>query len=121
MKMDEDINVFISYAHEDAKIANAIRDQLILLARSGKGAPSLKCFLDTESIKPGVKYQPIIKTALQKADWLIVVYTGYQSVYCGYEIGMYSVINDKPMGEKPVACVHDVDQAKLPATFQDYN
>lgn len=36
--MDENItNVFISYAHEDAVIANAIRDQLTLLAQGGKG------------------------------------------------------------------------------------
>jgi hypothetical protein len=33
--MDEDINVFISYAHEDTIIANAIKDQLTLLAQSG--------------------------------------------------------------------------------------
>jgi len=86
--MDENITVFISYAHEDTIIANAIKDQLTLLAQSGKGGPSLNCFLDTESIQPGIKYEPVIRAALEQADWLIVVFTGYQSVYCGYEIGM---------------------------------
>src|ERR1700723_3893321 len=97
-------NVFISHAHEDTKIAKAIKDQLTLLAQSGRGRPSLDCFLDTESIQPGVKYEPVIRAALEKADWLIAVFTGYQSVYCGYEIGMYSIIKpqvDKSIGKKP--------------------
>ncbi len=122
--MDERINVFISYAHEDTIIANAIKDQLTLLAQSGRGGPSLYCFLDTESIQPGTKYEPVIRGALEQADWLIVVFTGYQSVYCGYEIGMYSIIKpqpDKSIGEKPVACLHDVEQKKLPAVVEGYN
>jgi hypothetical protein len=122
--MDLNINVFISYALEDTIIANAIKDQLTLLAQSGKGAPSLNCFLDTESIQPGVKYEPVIRAALEKADWLVVVFTGYQSVYCGYEIGMYSIIKpqtDKTIHEKPVACLHDVEQNKLPAVVEGYN
>jgi hypothetical protein len=122
--MDEKINVFISYANEDRIIAKAIKDQLILLAQSGKGGPSLHCFLDTESIQPGVKYQPVIRAALEEADWLIVVFTGFQSVYCGYEIGMYSIIKpqtDKSMDEKPVACLHDIEQRKLPGVVEGYN
>jgi hypothetical protein len=117
-------NVFISYAHEDRTIANAIRDQLTLLAQSGRGGPSLNCFLDTESIPPATRYEPVIRAALDQADWLIVVFTGYQSVYCGYEIGMYSIIKpqtDKSIDEKPVACLHDVEQKKLPAVVEGYN
>ena len=62
--MSKNVNVFISYAHEDSIIANAIKDQLTLLAQRGKGGPSLNCFLDTESIQPGVKYEPVIRAAL---------------------------------------------------------
>lgn len=122
--MDDNINIFISNAHEDGIIAKAIKDQLTLLAQSGKGGPSLNCFLDTESIQPAVKYEPVIRTALEQADWLIVVFTGNQSVYCGYEIGMYSIIKpqpDKSIDEKPVACLHDVEQKKLPAVVEGYN
>jgi hypothetical protein len=75
----------------------------------------LNCFLDTESIKPGVKYQPVIRAALDQADWLIVVFTGNQSAYCGFEIGMYSI------NEKPVACLHDVEQKNLPAVVEGYS
>jgi hypothetical protein len=122
--MDERTSVFISYAHEDTTIAHEIKDQLTVLAQCGKGASSLDCFLDTESIPPGAKYQPIIKTALERTDWLLVVFTGSQSVYCGYEIGMYSIIKpqaDSSIDEKPVAWLHDVEQRTLPAVVEGYN
>jgi hypothetical protein len=122
--MTEITHVFISYAHQDTIIAHAIRDQLTLLAQHGEGAPSLKCFLDTESIEPGQKFEPVIKAALEEADWLLVVFTGDQSVYCGYEIGMYSILrphSDKPTSEKPVAWLHDVDKSKLPAVVNGYS
>jgi hypothetical protein len=122
--MTEVTHVFISYAHQDTIIANAIRDQLTLLAQHGEGSPSLNCFLDTESIEPGQKFEPVIKATLEEADWLLVVFTGDQSVYCGYEIGMYSILkphSDKPTNEKPVAWLHDVDKSKLPAAVNGYS
>lgn len=122
--MADTTHVFISYAHQDTIIAHAIRDQLTLLAQHGQGAPSLNCFLDTESIEPGQKFEPVIKDALEKADWLLVVFTGDQSVYCGYEIGMYSILkphSDRPTNEKPVAWLHDVDKGRLPAVVNGYN
>jgi len=109
---------FISYAHQDSIIANEIERQLTYLAEKGKGKSFLKCFLDTKSIPPGQKYEPIIKTALEQADWLIVVFTGDQSVYCGFEIGIYSII--KPQSDKPVICLHDVDKNNLPAVLDGY-
>src|SRR5690348_1392307 len=117
--MAETTCAFISYAHQDSIIANEIERQLIYLAEKGKGKTFLKCFLDTKSIPPGQKYEPIIKAALEQADWLIVVFTGDQSVYCGYEIGIYSVI--KPQDDKPVICLHDVDKGSLPAVLDGYN
>jgi hypothetical protein len=120
--MADTTNVFISYSHLDTIIAQAIKDQLTELAQRGEGGRSLNCFLDMESIEPGVKYQPVIRGALEKADWLAFVFTGEQSVYCGYEIGMYSIIKPNgPNDEKPVACLHDVDQKKLPAVLEGYN
>jgi hypothetical protein len=120
--MADTTNVFISYSHLDTIIAQAIKDQLTQLAQRGEGGRSLNCFLDTESIEPGVKYQPVIRTALETADWLAFVFTGEQSAYCGYEIGMYSIIKPNgPNDEKPVACLHDVDQKKLPAVLEGYN
>jgi hypothetical protein len=115
---------FISYANQDFVIANEIRKQLTHLAQLGMGGSFLDCFLDTESIEPGQRYEPVIRSALAKTDWLIVIFTGDQSVYCGYEIGMYSIMkphDDKPLHEKPVVCLHDVDQKRLPAVVDGYS
>ena len=99
--MADTTNVFISYAHEDTiMLLTPIRNQLTLLAQHGEGGPSLKCFLDTESIEPGQKFEPVIKSALEEADWLIMVFTGDQSVYCGYEIGMYSILKPHPRANR---------------------
>ena len=95
-------HAFVSYAHQDTIIANEIERQLTFLAERGKGKSFLKCFLDTKSILPGQRYEPVIKAALEQTDWLVVVFTGDQSVYCGFEIGIYSVI--KPQSDKPVIC-----------------
>ena len=122
--MPDTTRAFISYANQDRIIAEEIERQLTELARKGKGKPLLECFLDTKSIPPGQRYQPIIQKALEKSDWLIVIFTGHQSVYCGYEIGIYSVVkphDDTPLDQKPVTCLHDVDQSKIPAVLDGYN
>src|ERR1700761_2489794 len=116
--MAETTSAFISYAHQDTIIANEIERQLTFLAGRGKGKGFLKCFLDTKSIPAGQKYEPIIKSALEQADWLIVVFTGDQSVYCGFEIGIYSVM--RPHDDKPVMCLHDLDKSALPAVLDGY-
>jgi len=118
--MSDVTNVFVSYSHQDRIIAREIRDQLLLLAQHGRGNEKVSCFLDAESIPPGSLYGPIITSALQKTDWLIVVFTGDQSVYCGFEIGMYSAM--APAGAAaPIMCLHDVDQSRLPAVVDGYN
>ncbi len=117
--MNDVTNVFISYAHQDTIIATELEKQLTALAERGLGKSCLQCFLDTKSIPKGMKYEPIIKAGLENADWLIVIYTGDQSVYCGYEIGLYSYINLK--SDKPIICLHDVDKSQLPAVLDGYN
>ena len=122
--MPDTTHAFISYAHQDTIIATEIEHQLTFLAEKGKGKAFLRCFLDTKSILPGQRYEPIIKSALEQTDWLIVVFTGDQSVYCGYEIGIYSIVrghDDKPHEDKPVICLHDVEKGKLPAVLDGYN
>jgi hypothetical protein len=121
--MDESTYAFISYAHQDFIIADEIRRQLKDLAQRGMGGGRLTCFLDTENMEPGKKIEPIIRAALGETDWLIVVFTGDQSVYCGFEIGLYSYLSDpaKPQEERPVVCVHDVDRTKLTAVVAGYS
>ena len=118
----ETTHAFISYANQDRIIAEEVERQLTELAGKGKGRPFLKCFLDTKSIPPGQRYQPIIKSALEQADWLIVIFTGHQSVYSGYEIGLYSILHsDRPHEERPIICLHDVERSRLPAVLDGCN
>jgi hypothetical protein len=122
--MPDTTHAFVSYSHKDAIIAEEIERQLIALAEKGKGKAFLKCFLDTKSIPPAQRYQPIIRSALEQTDWLIVVFTGNQSVYCGYEIGIYSVVSphdDMAHEDKPITCLHDVDQSRIPGVLDGYN
>jgi hypothetical protein len=111
-------HAFVSYAHQDFIIADALEKQLFLLAGKGKGKPLLTCFLDTKSIPKGAKYEPIIRSGLVGADWLIVIFTGDQSVYCGFEIGLFSSINPD---KKPIICLHDVEKSRLPGVLDGYN
>jgi hypothetical protein len=111
-------HAFVSYAHQDVIIADALEEQLTHLAKNGKGKSFLTCFLDTKSIPKGQKYEPIIRAGLKDADWLIVIFTGDQSVYCGFEIGLFSSINPE---EKPIICLHDVDKSRLPGVLDGYN
>ena len=102
--MPDATQCFISDPHQDFVVAAEIRTQIMNLAQHGEGGNHANCFLDTESIQPGQKYGPVIKSALEVTDWLIVVFTGDQSVDCGFEIGLYSSMGDfsKPQEEKPV-------------------
>lgn len=87
---DQLTHAFISYAHPDVVIAEAIEQELTRLARKGKGKGFLTCFLDSKSIPRGQRYEPIIREGLKDADWLVVIFTGDQSVYCGFEMGLFS-------------------------------
>ena len=51
----------------------------------------LKVFLDSKSIAGGDEIREEIRTALKKADFLVVLYTGVmkQSHYTGYEVGFF--------------------------------
>jgi hypothetical protein len=118
-EMTEITHAFVSYSHQDAIIAEVLERQLMHLAERGKGQSFLTCFLDAKSIPTGQQFEPIIRTGLEGADWLIVIFTGDQSVYCGFEIGLYSSINPAP--EKPIVCLHDVDRSRLPGVVNSYN
>jgi hypothetical protein len=110
-------NVFVSYAHSDAIIANEIEQQLTFLADKGRGRTFLRCFLDSKSIPAGQRSGPILEAALKQADWLIVVYTGDLSPYCGLELGIYGALRQ---GESSVVCLHDVGKSTLPAMLDGY-
>lgn len=115
-------SAFISYHHSDELIGDTLYDQLMFLAEKGKGRPKLTCFLDVRDIRPGEPWQPVIDKALQDMDWLIVVFTGEQSVYCGYEIGIFSQLHAMSMKEvhptRRIMGLHDVEIESIPVVLR---
>jgi TIR domain len=111
----EKVNVFISYAKADGIIAKALYDELREVSRD-----RVTCFLDTESIDIGKPWEPTLNATLEAADWLVCIYTGEQSEFCGYEIGVFSKVNELAPGthDSRLVCLHDVED--LPAVFRSH-
>jgi hypothetical protein len=110
------VRFFISYANSDHEIAEALYDELVKIDRN-----RVKCFLDTQSIDSGVGWEDELNRELKRADWLVCVYTGEQSEFCGYEIGVFAEANGlkKPALDSRLVCLHDVPPP-LPAVFRSY-
>lgn len=82
------LHVFISYASEDAALAQAINKEL----KSVFGHAMIKTTLDTE-LKLGVDWRGRLEEALVDADVLLIVATGRQKFshsYTGFEVGFFS-------------------------------
>jgi hypothetical protein len=117
---------FISYHHSDNEIAASIRTELFRLAEKGRGRSCLSCFLDSHprSITPGERWEPIIRDNVEVTDWLVCIYTGDQSAYCGFEVGAFSLRNglgsNSPAADKRLICLYDVTLGELPILFSPY-
>ena len=100
------VHVFISYAHADRVVAAALREALTDIDRN-----RVECFLDYESIQSGEGWRERLEEALGAADWLVCVYTGEQSEFCGYEVGVFT--RGKALtasgADSRLVCLHDVD------------
>ncbi len=120
-------SAFISYHRNDKIIGEAIYDELSFLASHGQhGRNALKCFLDTRDIKKGTPWKPAIDDALRHTNWLIVIFTGDQSAYCGYEIGTFSQVIQQEMGlqentplDRKIVGLHDVNIDRLPVILKE--
>ena len=112
----EKVNIFISYARRDYAIAQILHAQLIELNRD-----RVTCFLDTLTIESGEGWEKKLQEALLSADWLLCIYTGDQSEYCGYEVGVFTggktIDKDNPESSR-VVCFHDVGE--YPGIFRSH-
>src|SRR5277367_4834559 len=109
------VRVFISYAAADSVIARVLDEEL-----RKTNNDRVECFFDTKNIGSGRDYLEVINKELEAADWLVCIYTGEQSEFCGYEIGVFSKVNRLTPATKDsrLVCLHDV--AKLPAVFNSH-
>ena len=82
------LHIFISYATEDAVLAQAINGEL----KNVFSDVMIRTTLDTE-LKLGVDWRRRLEEALQCADILLIVATGRQKLshsYTGFEVGFFS-------------------------------
>ena len=114
--LDGKVRVFISYAHPDADIAQALFDAL----KDGNQSRVL-CFLDAFTITSGDDWAKTIRNELRVSDWLIFIYhEGRSYEFCGFEIGTFTTIHDLDGDEKKTDArmftIHDIDP--LPSLLQ---
>src|SRR3954468_2786298 len=107
------VNVFVSYARNDHQIAKALHEELIDINRD-----RVECFLDTETIESGEGWEKKLEWALARADWLVCIYTGEQSEFCGYEIGVFTKGKalEKATATSRLVCLYDAPE--FPGVFR---
>jgi len=114
---DDKIHVFISYAHGDREIAQALYEELTEIDRN-----RVQCFFDQRTIQSGAQWKAVLQMELRRADWLICVYTGDQSEFCGFEVGYFAEAGDSEDAsakrDRRVVCLHDVPE--LPGIYSGY-
>jgi hypothetical protein len=93
------INIFLSYASEDQRLAEAIASGLDNAFKYGIDLKHMSLF------QPGVNYRTLIDQALDEADVLLVVATGKEKLahsFTGYEVGYFrrSMVNRKYIDER---------------------
>jgi TIR domain len=82
------LRLFISYAHEDAAIAIAVRNAL----QAALGDFLAEIFLDKVSLETGFDFKTQIEEKLESTDILIIIYTGAHKPshgYTGWEVGYF--------------------------------
>jgi hypothetical protein len=115
------LEVFVSYAEEDAQLVNEITEEL-----SKPFASLLKFFVDTDTIKDGDRWREKINERLDSADILLIISTGQLKEshdFPGFEVGYFSrSIKERPtidgkikrqiipinIGAKPPSAVLDI-------------
>ena len=82
------LKLFISYAHEDAKIAIAVSNAL----HCALGDTLAEVFLDKTSLEAGFDFKAQIEDRLENTDVLIIIFTGVEKPshgYTGWEVGYF--------------------------------
>ena len=84
------LRIFISYASEDGELANAIarvlRDDLGVFAEIN---------VDRWFMELGKEFRPQLQKKLALSDILIILYTGINKSYTGWEIGFFEALKAK--------------------------
>jgi TIR domain len=92
------VGVFLSYAHEDNDILQAVHRAFEVIRQQTH--QQLEIFYDKKSIDEGDIFDNTIRDALRNSDYLIILYTGaYKKShsYTGFEVGYFVSLMDDEM------------------------
>src|SRR5687768_9972845 len=108
------VEVFISYASEDARIADTVRTELMAFGRN-----EINVFQDCIDIHAGEDWQDVIETQIRISNWLICIFTGKVRdafSFPGFEVGLFKASHGEDADSR-IVCLHDTDRA--PDIFED--
>ena len=102
-------SIFISYAREDASIAQEFYNRLT--------AAGLSAFLDTASLSPGSRWSLKLREELKAAGTVLVLASqkAVRSAMVNQELGGAALD-----GKKVIPVVWDMDPAQLPGWLREY-
>ena len=95
------LRIFISYAHEDEKIAIAVSNAL----QAKLNNVLTEVFLDKTSLETGIAFDTQIADKLATTDILIIIYTGIRKPshgYTGWEVGFFQGVQRGDHGERDI-------------------
>jgi hypothetical protein len=114
------VPVFISYHGSDIELAKELSTSLKKLSNQ------FKIFLDKYSIAPGEKYETIIADEISKAEWFLIVCTGFprrdaDMMWSFFEAGQFrATLREtlRPEVNKRIVCVFDDEPPAVLSMFQ---
>jgi hypothetical protein len=96
-KTHSGVGVFLSYAHEDNDILQAVHRAFEVIRQQTR--QQLEIFYDKKSINEGDFFDNTIRDALRNSDYFIILYTGSYKrshSYTGFELGyFFSLMDDE--------------------------
>ena len=114
------VPIFISYHGSDLEIAKELSTSLKKLSEE------FTVFLDKYSIAPGERFEPKIADEIKKAEWFLIVCTGFprrdaDMMWSFFEAGQFRATLREPLASeanKRIVCVFDNEPPSILSMFQ---
>jgi hypothetical protein len=119
--MAETVGVFISYNHDDIRIALALKQCLLALSAN------LDVFVDHASLDPGDEYEAKLARYISKSQWFLLICSGpprqeRDMGWCFQEAGQFRAKllneNKEDMIRSRLVAIHDDDRPRPISHFQ---
>jgi hypothetical protein len=118
--MSEEVPVFISYHDQDYSLATELKASLETLSKR------FAAFVDKTSILPGDEFRAVIKEALARAQWFLIVCTGFprpdaDMAWSFFEAGQFSATSPSELAKEAsrrMVCLYDKEIPSILAPLQ---